>query len=323
MNVNWAYNEIIAANRADYNKIKAVVQSSGSDMDFAKIAGDWPDFLHDIPDCTIKSHMQALMHEIVHGNKVSSINQLKKKIQQYCNKYYPNITPIFVKSNKATLLVEPREKTEEATFTDKDLEDLIKVSNEKPDPSFADLMKKWTDKKMSYDKYAHLSTKAFLTTGGFDQFDWTLTNWGNSRPTWSACANKDRLSITWTSWDIPSEKIVRMIFDRVHVPMYYRWAEFHGMCRGAEMIIADEFADSDFIGPHHYTDNNRYVAHLQFIIGRDISLFEPKLWENKVASFPSLISEMIEPDTILECKFRSDWRNPDEPRYSPSRVIAL
>lgn len=104
MNVNWAYNEIIAANRADYNKIKAVVQSSGSDMDFAKIAGDWPDFLHDIPDCTIKSHMQALMHEIVHGGKVSSINQLKKKIQQYCNKYYPNITPIFVKSNKATLL---------------------------------------------------------------------------------------------------------------------------------------------------------------------------------------------------------------------------
>lgn len=321
MNVNWTYNEIIAANRTDYNKIKAVVQSSRSDMDFAKIAGDWPDFLHDIPDCTIKSHMQALMHEIVHGNKVSSINQLKKKIQQYCNKYYPNITPIFVKSNKATLLVEPREKTEEATFTDKDLEDLIKVSNEKPDPSFANLMKKWTYKKISYDKYAHLSAKAFLTTGAFDQFDWTRTNWGISRQAWEAYANDDKLSIMWTSWDIPSEKIVKMIFDRVHVPMYYRWAEFHGACRGAEIVMADEFADSEFIGPHHYTNDRRSVAHLQYVIGQDKSLFEPNLWKTTQWPFPDIISEMIVPDTILECKFRSDWRHPDEPRYCPSRAL--
>lgn len=319
MNVNWAYNEIIAANRTDYNKIKSVVKSKGTDMDFAKIAGDWPDFLHDIPDCTIKSHMQALMHEIVHG-KVSSINQLKKKIRQYCNKYYPNITPIFVKSDKATILVEPRQKTEEATFTDKDLEDLIRVSNEKPDPSFAKLMKKWNP-PMPYDEYAHLSTKAFLMTGAFDQYDWTQTNWGVSRQAWDAYANDDKLSIMWTSWDIPSEKIVKMIFNRVHVPMYYRWAEFHGACRGAEIVMADEFADSEFIGPHHYTNGRRSVAHLQYIIGQDKSLFEPNLWKTTQWPFPDIISEMIVPDTILECKFRSDWRHPDEPRYCPSRVF--
>lgn len=319
MNVNWAYNEIIAANRTDYNKIKSVVKSKGTDMDFAKIAGDWPDFLHDIPDCTIKSHMQALMHEIVHG-KVSSINQLKKKIRQYCNKYYPNITPIFVKSDRATILVEPRQKTEEATFTDKDLEDLIRVSNEKPDPSFAKLMKKWNP-PMPYDEYAHLSTKAFLMTGAFDQYDWTQTNWGVSRQAWDAYANDDKLSIMWTSWDIPSEKIVKMIFDRVHVPMYYRWAEFHGACRVAEIVMADEFADSEFIGPHHYTNDRRSVAHLQYIIGQDKSLFEPNLWKTTQWPFPDIISEMIVPDTILECKFRSDWRHPDEPRYCPSRVF--
>lgn len=316
------YNELIAANRADFNKIKSVTQSKVGDIDFTRFA-DRPAFLSNIPDCTIKCHMQALMHEMVH-RKISTIDALKKQICQYCNKYYPNIHPIFSKSDKATFLAEPREKTEPATFTNKDLEDMIRVSNETIDPeSYA----KITDrhhKSTDYDEYAHMVTKSFLMTGAFDWKDWGLTNWGlawNARDTY---ANNDKLSITWTTWDAPSEKIVRMIFDRVHVPMDYRWADFYGTCSSAEMIIADEFADSDFIGPHHYGHAKRDVAHLQFTIGQDKSLFEPKLWENEDALFPNIISDIIEPGTFLEEQFRSNWRNPEEPRYVPgSRLFGI
>ena len=306
------YNEIIAANRADYNKIKSVVQSTTCDMDFKRLS-DYPDYLKFIPDCTIKCHMQALMHEII-NRKISSVETLKKKIQQYCNKYYPNITPIFVKSDKATLLVEPRQKTEPATFTNKDLEDLIKVSKETPDPSFDQLMEKY-HKQTPYDEYAHLATKAFLMTGAFDWLDWSLTNWGIVWNARGAYADDSKLSITWETAGVPSEKIVRMVFDRVHVPMYYRWADFYDKCGGAEMIIADEFADSDFIGPHTNTDVNTAVAHLQFVIARDMSLFDPKLWENTGLPFPCIVRDIIEPGTSLEYKFRSNWRNPDEPRH--------
>lgn len=197
------YNEIIAANRADYNKIKSVVQSTTCDMDFKRLS-NYPDYLKFIPDCTIKCHMQALMHEMVH-RKISSVETLKKKIQQYCNKYYPNITPIFVKSDKATLLVEPRQKTEPATFTNKDLEDLIKVSKETPDPSFDQLMEKY-HKQTPYDEYAHLATKAFLMTGAFDWLDWSLTNWGVVWNARGAYANDSKLSITWETTGVPSEK---------------------------------------------------------------------------------------------------------------------
>lgn len=311
MNVNWTYNEIIAANRTDYNKIKAVVQSSRYDMDFAKIAGDWPDFLHDIPDCTIKSHMQALMHEIVHGNKVSSINQLKKKIQQYCNKYYPNITPIFVKSNKATLLVEPREKTEEATFTDKDLEDLIKVSNEKPDPSFANLMKKWTYKKISYDKYAHLSAKAFLTTGAFDWKDWALTNWGTIWNANNAHADNDRMSIVWESANVPSEKIVKMICNKARVPMYYRWSDFHNTCKGAEMLLSAEYADNEFIGPNRVASEDTDVANLEYNITRDKSLVKFELWKDH-KPLSTTMAKVMKPITDMEDQFKAKWMKKDE-----------
>lgn len=316
--MTWVYNELIAANRSDFNKILSVTRSKRSDMNFARWA-DGPEFLCDIPDCTIKCHVQALMHEMVH-RKISSVETLKKKIRQYCNKYYSNITPIFVSSNKATLLVEPRQKTEEATFTDKDLEDMIQISKEMPDPSFSELKKKYRY-STSYEDYAHLTTKAFLMTGAFDWQDWSLTNWGTICNAFDARADKDKLSITWQSYDVPSEKIVRMIFDKTHVPMNYRWADFYGTCRSAEMVIADEFADSDFIGPHHYGHVNRDVAHLQFAIGRDKSLFEPKLWEDEDALFPDIISEIIEPGTFLEHEFRSNWRNPDEPRYVPGRNV--
>ena len=302
------YNEIIAANRADYNKIKSVVQSTTCDMDFKRLS-NYPNYLKFIPDCTIKCHMQALMHEMVH-RKISSVETLKKKIQQYCNKYYPNITPIFVKSDKATLLVEPRQKTEPATFTNKDLEDLIKVSKETPDPSFDQLMEKY-HKQTPYDEYAHLATKAFLMTGAFDWKDWALTNWGTIWNANNAHADNDRMSIVWESANVPSEKIVKMICNKARVPMYYRWSDFHNTCKGAEMILSAEYVDNGFIGPNRVASEDIDVANLEYNITRDKSLVKFELWKDH-KPLSTTMAKVMKPITDMEDQFKAKWMKKDE-----------
>lgn len=302
------YNEIIAANRADYNKIKSVVQSTTCDMDFKRLS-NYPDYLKFIPDCTIKCHMQALMHEMAH-RKISSVETLKKKIQQYCNKYYPNITPIFVKSDKTTLLVEPRQKTEPATFTNKDLEDLIKVSKETPDPSFDQLMEKYR-KQTPYDEYAHLVTKAFLMTGAFDWPDWSLTNWGTIWNANNAHADNDRMSIVWESANVPSEKIVKMICNKARVPMYYRWSDFHNTCKGAEMLLSAEYADNEFIGPNRVASEDTDVANLEYNITRDKSLVKFELWKDH-KPLSTTMAKVMKPITDMEDQFKAKWMKKDE-----------
>jgi hypothetical protein len=56
--MTWIHNKLIAANEHDFNKIKAYVQSSKSDMDFEKLV-NYPKFLNYIPDLDISFHMRA------------------------------------------------------------------------------------------------------------------------------------------------------------------------------------------------------------------------------------------------------------------------
>lgn len=300
------YNEIIAANRADYNKIKSVVQSTTCDMDFKRLS-NYPDYLKFIPDCTIKCHMQALMHEMVH-RKISSVETLKKKIQQYCNKYYPNITPIFVKSDKATLLVEPRQKTEPATFTNRDLADMLNISREQLNTSSFKIL---NSNNIPYNEYAKKVTRAFLTTGAFDWKDWALTNWGTIWNANNAHADNDRMSIVWESANVPSEKIVKMICNKARVPMYYRWSDFHNTCKGAEMLLSAEYADNEFIGPNRVASEDTDVANLEYNITRDKSLVKFELWKDH-KPLSTTMAKVMKPITDMEDQFKAKWMKKDE-----------
>lgn len=304
--MTWLYNELHAANKADFDKIKLVAQSSKSDMDFAKLV-DYPKFLNYIPDLDISFHMRALMHEIAPRN-ILSIDRLKELIYQYCLKYYPGIKPKFIQSSTQTFLTKPREKTEPATFTNRDLADMLNLSREQLDASSFKIL---NDNNIPYNEYAKKVTRAFLTTGAFDWKDWALTNWGTIWNSNNAHADEDRISIVWESANEPCEKIVRMIFNKTHVPMYYRWSDLNHSCRGGEMIMANEYANNDFIGPRNYVDNEVDVANLEYNITRNGSLLDLKRWKN-YEPLNATIKKVMYPTTAINEQFNKKWLNPNE-----------
>lgn len=304
--MTWIHNELIAANEHDFNKIKAYVQTSKSDMDFEKLV-NYPKFLNYIPDLDISFHMRALMHEIAPRN-ILSIDRLKELIYQYCLKYYPGIKPKFIQSSTQTFLTKPREKTEPATFTNRDLADMLNISREQLDVASFKIL---NDNNIPYNEYAKKVTRAFLTTGAFDWKDWALTNWGTIWNANNAHADNDRMSIVWESANVPSEKIVKMICNKARVPMYYRWSDFHNTCKGAEMLLSDEYADNEFIGPNRVASEDTDVANLEYNITRDKSLVKFELWKDH-KPLSTTMAKVMKPITDMEDQFKAKWMKKDE-----------
>lgn len=304
--MTWIHNELIAANEHDFNKIKAYVQSSKSDMDFEKLV-NYPKFLNYVPDLDISFHMRALMHEIAPRN-ILSIDRLKELIYQYCLKYYPGIKPKFIQSGTQTFLAKPREKTEPATFTNRDLADMLNISREQLDVASFKIL---NDNNIPYNEYAKKVTRAFLTTGAFDWKDWALTNWGTIWNANNAHADNDRMSIVWESANVPSEKIVKMICNKARVPMYYRWSDFHNTCKGAETILSAEYADNEFIGPNRVASEDTDVANLEYNITRDKSLVKFELWKDH-KPLSTTMAKVMKPITDMENQFKAKWMKKDE-----------
>lgn len=304
--MTWIYNELIAANKHDFNKIKAYVQTSKSDMDFEKLV-NYPKFLNYIPDLDISFHMRAMMHEIAPRN-ILSIDRLKELIYQYCLKYYPGIKPKFIQSGTQTFLAKPREKTEPATFTNRDLADMLNISREQLDVASFKIL---NDNNIPYNEYAKKVTRAFLTTGAFDWKDWALTNWGTIWNANNAHADNDRMSIVWESTNVPSEKIVKMICNKARVPMYYRWSDFHNTCKGAEMLLSAEYADNEFIGPNRVASEDTDVANLEYNITRDKSLVKFELWKDH-KPLSTTMTKVMKPITDMEDQFKAKWMKKDE-----------
>lgn len=304
--MTWIHNELIAANEHDFNKIKAYVQTAKSDMDFEKLV-NYPKFLNYIPDLDISFHMRAMMHEIAPRN-ILSIDRLKELIYQYCLKYYPSIKPKFIQSGSQTFLAKPREKTEPATFTNRDLADMLNISREQLDIASFKIL---NDNNIPYNEYAKKVTRAFLTTGAFDWKDWALTNWGTIWNANNAHADNDRMSIVWESANVPSEKIVKMICNKAHVPMYYRWSDFHNACNGAEMILSAEYADNEFIGPNRVASEDTDVANLEYNITRDKSLVKFELWKDH-KPLSTTMAKVMKPMTTMEDQFKAKWMKKDE-----------
>lgn len=304
--MTYVYNEIIAANEHDFNKIKAYVQTAKSDMDFEKLV-NYPKFLNYIPDLDISFHMRALMHEIAPRN-ILSIDRLKELIYQYCLKYYPSIKPKFIQSGSQTFLAKPREKTEPATFTNRDLADMLNLSKEQLDTSSFKIL---NGNNIPYNEYAKKVTRAFLTTGAFDWKDWALTNWGTIWNSNNAHADDDRMSIVWESANVPSEKIVKMICNKARVPMYYRWSDFHNTCKGAEMLLSAEYADNEFIGPNRVASEDTDVANLEYNITRDKSLVKFELWKDH-KPLSTTMAKVMKPMTDMEDQFKAKWMKKDE-----------
>lgn len=304
--MTWLYNELHAANKADFDKIKLVAQSSKSDMDFEKLV-NYPKFLNYIPDLDISFHMRALMHEIAPRN-ILSIDRLKELIYQYCLKYYPDIKPKFIQSGTQTFLAKPREKTEPATFTNRDLADMLNISREQLDVASFKIL---NDNNIPYNEYAKKVTRAFLTTGAFDWKDWALTNWGTIWNANNAHADNNRMSIVWESANVPSEKIVKMICNKTRVPMYYRWSDFHNTCKGAEMLLSAEYADNEFIGPNRVASEDTDVANLEYNITRDKSLVKFELWKDH-KPLSTTMAKVMKPITDMEDQFKAKWMKKDE-----------
>lgn len=304
--MTWIHNELITANEHDFNKIKAYVQSSKSDMDFEKLV-NYPKFLNYIPDLDISFHMRALMHEIAPRN-ILSVDRLKELIYQYCLKYYPSIKPKFIQSGSQTFLTKPREKTEPATFTNRDLMDMLNLSKEQLDTSSFKIL---NGNNIPYNEYAKKVTRAFLTTGAFDWKDWALTNWGTIWNANNAHADNDRMSIVWESANVPSEKIVKMIYSKARVPMYYRWSDFHNTCKGAEMLLSAEYADNEFIGPNRVASEDTDVANLEYNITRDKSLVKFELWKDH-KPLSTTMAKVMKPMTDMEDQFKAKWMKKNE-----------
>lgn len=304
--MTWIHNELIAANEHDFNKIKAYVQTAKSDMDFEKLV-NYPKFLNYIPDLDISFHMRALMHEIAPRN-ILSIDRLKELIYQYCLKYYPGIKPKFIQSGSQTFLAKPREKTEPATFTNRDLADMLNISREQLDVASFKIL---NDNNIPYNEYAKKVTRAFLTTGAFDWKDWALTNWGTIWNANNAHADNNRMSIVWESANVPSEKIVKMICNKARVPMYYRWSDFHNTCKGAEMILSAEYADNEFIGPNRVASKDTDVTNLEYNITRDKSLVKFELWKDH-KPLSTTMAKVMKPMTDMEDQFKAKWMKKDE-----------
>lgn len=304
--MTWIHNELIAANEHDFNKIKAYVQTAKSDMDFEKLV-NYPKFLNYIPDLDISFHMRAMMHEIAPRN-ILSIDRLKELIYQYCLKYYPGIKPKFIQSGTQTFLAKPREKTEPATFTNRDLADMLNISREQLDVASFKIL---NDNNIPYNEYAKKVTRAFLTTGAFDWKDWALTNWGTIWNANNAHADNDRMSIVWESANVPSEKIVKMICNKARVPMYYRWSDFHNTCKGAEMILSAEYVDNGFIGPNRVASEDIDVANLEYNITRDKSLVKFELWKDH-KPLSTTMAKVMKPMTTMEDQFKAKWMKKDE-----------
>lgn len=304
--MTWVHNELIAANEHDFNKIKAYVQTAKSDMDFEKLV-NYPKFLNYVPDLDISFHMRALMHEIAPRN-ILSIDRLKELIYQYCLKYYPGIKPKFIQSGTQTFLAKPREKTEPATFTNRDLADMLNISREQLDVASFKIL---NDNNIPYNEYAKKVTRAFLTTGAFDWKDWALTNWGTIWNANNAHADNNQMSIVWESANVPSEKIVKMICNKARVPMYYRWSDFHNTCKGAEMILSAEYADNEFIGPNRVASKDTDVANLEYNITRDKSLVKFELWKDH-KPLSTTMAKVMKPMTDMEDQFKAKWMKKDE-----------
>lgn len=304
--MTWIHNELIAANEHDFNKIKAYIQTAKSDMDFEKLV-NYPKFLNYVPDLDISFHMRALMHEIAPRN-ILSIDRLKELIYQYCLKYYPGIKPKFIQSGTQTFLAKPREKTEPATFTNRDLADMLNISREQLDVASFKIL---NDNNIPYNEYAKKVTRAFLTTGAFDWKDWALTNWGTIWNANNAHADNNRMSIVWESANVPSEKIVKMICNKARVPMYYRWSDFHNTCKGAEMILSAEYADNEFIGPNRVASKDTDVANLEYNITRDKSLVKFELWKDH-KPLSTTMAKVMKPMTDMEDQFKAKWMKKDE-----------
>lgn len=247
------------------------------------------------------------MHEIAPRN-ILSIDRLKELIYQYCLKYYPGIKPKFIRSGSQTFLAKPREKTEPATFTNRDLEDMLRLNKEQLDVSSFKIL---NDNNIPYNEYAKKVTRAFLTTGAFDWKDWALTNWGTIWNANNAHADNDRMSIVWESANVPSEKIVKMICNKARVPMYYRWSDFHNTCQGAEMIISAEYADNEFIGPNRVASEDTDVANLEYNITRDKSLVKFELWKDH-KPLSTTMAKVMKPITDMENQFKAKWMKKDE-----------
>jgi hypothetical protein len=247
------------------------------------------------------------MHEIAPRN-ILSIDRLKELIYQYCLKYYPSIKPKFIQSGSQTFLAKPREKTEPATFTNRDLADMLNISREQLDVASFKIL---NDNNIPYNEYAKKVTRAFLTTGAFDWKDWALTNWGTIWNSNNAHADDDRMSIVWESANVPSEKIVKMICNKARVPMYYRWSDFHNTCKGAEMILSDEYANNEFIGPNRVAGEDTDVANLEYNITRDKSLVKFELWKDH-KPLSTTMAKVMKPMTDMEDQFKAKWMKKDE-----------
>lgn len=264
---NWAYNEIYARTREDFEKLKECVLNN-DEMDFNRII-PMPHELDDIP--ADHRDIDRFAYLIGDGDPVDRImvcDYIKSKYPQVV--FTSNGQPVTVKLD-GTLTEDALDTSNDHVFFSMAIVDQIIAKSQNIDKKQIAEMdaralkspKSPINNGLTWKQTGAKALNALITYGTTNWYDWATSNWGTKWNAGETLINEESMSIYFqTAWS-PVDELIGKLSAKTGLSLYMEYSEEQFSAFAGEVVYVNGQLVDSTEEEHDGFDLYRIAAHMQ------------------------------------------------------------